>query len=197
MMGARASVGLRVVLVAWLAAASAGCQSIQKDVSPPPPEAEQTLSEGYTLLHNLLEKNQGVSGILLLKSGPEEFTSLIREIAQASSDAADRVTTLAEASEEISLEGAGLPRIEALVRAETERMTSGALLSASGRALQVRLIVEQLKATSYAWHLASVLRNEDPDPTRRAHLQRIEERFESLHDRLLEMLVTMTSASSR
>lgn len=154
-------------------------------IDAPPADRAVLLSEGYSLLHQLLDKNKQVSGIFLLKDLDAEFETLIRDIAETCERHASQLADFAARDDRVLLTTANLPEVEADARAFIESNSTAVLMKASGDDLRLRLALEQLEATRYAAALAAVLAENDVNPDRRALMTVIKDEFESLRARLL------------
>lgn len=118
--------------------------------SPPAISGEaDERSEAMALAWKVLADNKGLDGILLVKKPAPAIAALLREIASACGESADRLASIA-ARERIPLERTGLPRAEQRVRSQIAGATTRELLMSSGATFERRVLLTQVEALGYA-----------------------------------------------
>jgi len=152
------------------------------------------LSQGYALLHDLLNRNREVTKLLIIKSPSKPLTARVKQIAADSAAGADWIKTMAADEPAVSLESQGLPPAELEARAGMESDAGGKLLFASGQTLDRRLIIEQLSATRYAVQLGKAVNSLDDDKLRSEKLGLTCDAFEAHADALFTLLEQVGAA---
>lgn len=186
-----ASVFSKTVLVALAAGGAllSGCQTSQPSSAvPAQPVHRSSLSQGYSLLFQLLDDESNVSKLLWIKRERPEFGRLIKEISASASAAHKQLSAFAKADPNLSLQLKPLPQIEAQTREAISKAQGKTLLGDKGDALEVDLLVTQLEALNYGANLARVLAQAEPNSARRAFLTRLSAEWLQLHGRVHEML---------
>ncbi|MEX0653386.1 MAG: hypothetical protein WDZ31_13595 [Phycisphaeraceae bacterium] len=169
-----------------------GCTAARPTVTADPAQRSRELSEGYALLHGLLEQNRQVDQAVRIpfRSVSDDTAALLRDIAAASGDAADMLYDLAEASPALGLDDTGLPAIEQATRESIEAQSRRNLLAGEREKFELYLLLSQIDATRYAAHLARQLAEADDQPARRQFMEQVHERFQQLHQRTIDHLHT-------
>ena len=148
----------------------------------------QVQNEGYSLLYELLGKEKNVNKVLLVKRETPEVRELIDEIAREASDAADQIKQFATADQTLDLNQTGLPFTERKTRSSIESARTKELLTSSGAAFELRLLMTQAEALTYGQHLAKVLGEHERDVRRRLFLEGLSRQFQRLHQKLMGLL---------
>src|SRR5262245_5465766 len=134
-----------------------GCESVHGGRSAAPTTSagtNQVQKEDYGLLYELLGKEKNVNKMLLVKRETPEVRELIDEIAREASDAADQLKQFATADPTLDLNHTGLPPTERKARSSIESALTKELLTSSGAAFELRLLMTQSEALTYGQHLA-------------------------------------------
>ncbi len=117
--------------------------------SPPPIRGTvDERSQAMSLAWDLLADERKVDGLLVIKSADSSIAELLKEIATACGEAADRLEAIAEA-QEVPLDDSGLPPAEVRVRAEIASATTRELLFTSGATFERRILLTQVEALGY------------------------------------------------
>jgi len=145
-------------------------------------------SEGYTLLYDLLSKESDVDKLLLIKAETPAVNTLMKNIAAACSNGAAKLEEFAQAEPTLNLKLVSLPAAELETRKSIESGRARALLFASGKELEVRLLLSQAEGMSYGAHLAAVLARREEHPARKSHLEYISEELGKLESALLDLI---------
>jgi hypothetical protein len=152
-----------------LCAAAFGCAGTGGESAREPRPAPS--GHGYALLHELLGQERKVSMLLVIKGEREALERVIDEIAAVSDAAYERLEELAEADPGLNLTDTGLPQEERRTRELIAATRQEQLLEASGRELELQLLLAQNEALVYASHLADALSRSEPDPERLAFVR--------------------------
>jgi hypothetical protein len=128
-----------------------GCSSLpsQKSTEPNP-------SQGQALLFGLLEDESNVPKLLMIKRERAELRNLVREIGETTKKAHAAMEALARTNH-VHLKDNGLPAAEIETRRSISKVRASELLKASGRDFELRLLLAQNEALTYAAHLAAIV----------------------------------------
>jgi hypothetical protein len=126
---------------------------------------------GYALLYEILGQERQVAKLLLIKVERDDLQTIIDAIAETSGQAHERLEALAEADPSLNLTDTGLPREEVRTREAIAATRQDQLLAASGRELELQLLLTQNEALTYMAHLADTLSRSEPDPARLAFVR--------------------------
>ncbi len=171
-----------------LAMALGGCRARPTVVEPGEAAGiDEGLSNGYSLLHELVSKQKNLDKLLWLKSPPPELAELIREAAKVSADAESSIAKFAGEDSAIALDRQDLPPVERGVREAIEATTTRRLLFTS-EDFAVVLALKQIEATEYGLHLAKVIAEADKNDARRTWLAQFEKSYTNLRDRFTAFL---------
>jgi hypothetical protein len=152
-----------------------------------PSASDTPLSDGYTLLAELLEKEKQVDLVLVVKNAPGSVAETIKEIAAFSGERFKVLKDLAEGSE-IALDRNPLPPIEVRARAAIEKTQTGELLGNRGREFTVLLLDGQVQGLDYMKHLCEVLLEIEKNGERRAYLEKTGKEAWKLRNRAFKLL---------
>jgi len=134
-------------------------------------EAPAASGHGYALLHEILGQERQVSRLLYIKEESDALETVIDAIAETCDTAYDRLAILAEDHPRLDLSDTGLPREEVRTRQAIAATRREELLAASGRELQMQLLLSQNEALTYMAHLADTLARHEPDPVRLVYVR--------------------------
>src|SRR5476649_844836 len=130
-----------------------GCQS-PKAAPPATNDAAQTTRNNcYSLLHQLLDDEKGVSMMRFIKSEQVDLKKLVNQIATTSGDGAKLLEKFAKDDPSISLTDFRLPSGETGTRDAIAATKQKELLGQSGEKFELTLLLTQTEALSYGWHL--------------------------------------------
>ncbi len=178
---------MRWVLLSVLLAASLGCDGGSAPSGTQEPRASS--GHGYPLLYEILGQERQVSKLLFIKFERDELETIIDAIAGASDRAYDRLEALAKAKPgRLDLTDTGLPLEEVLTRQSIAAARSSQLLAASGRELELELLLSQNEALTYIGHLVDTLSRNESDPERLAFLRDLWKEVTLLQEDVLALL---------
>jgi hypothetical protein len=173
-----------------LAAATSGCAS-----APERAPAPAATGHGYALLYEILGQERQVSMLLVVKGEREALEALVDDIAETSAAAYERLGELAEDDPGLELADTGLPAEERKARELVAATRREQLLAASGRELELQLLLTQNEALSYAAHLADAISRAEAQPARLEFVRALWKDLTRLQAEVLAML--RTSARGR
>jgi hypothetical protein len=151
--------------------------------APPRPD-----NAGYSLLYGLLSKQQEVDKALWLHKVDPAVAAVIKEIAQASGQARAQLEAFARADPGLQLKTQPLPKIELATRAAIQSTETGVLLTSTGDAFRLRLLLTQTSAMEYASHLAQVLARNENNKARQQYLEALSQKLNALNDKVIHVL---------
>ena len=171
----------------------AGCQS---------PPAAPTVQSGasmrnncYSLLHQLLDEQKDVSLLRFIKSEHSDVKTLVKRIATTSGTGAKLLEKFAKDDPSIRLDDLRLPPGELATRDAIASTKEQELLSQTGDKFELTLLLTQTEALSYAWHLAKVAGENEPQPERARALAGIGEDMQNLYQEVFLLLLSKTNSS--
>ncbi len=156
---------------------------------------DHVLSNGYSLLHDLVSKQSQLSGLLILKSASPQAKQVIQQITQASTEATQKINDYARHDPRQVLGRLNLPDIEQAARDAIESAATSQLLLA-GESFEFTVLLSQYEATKYGAFLADQIANADDLKTRQQWLASFAESYRSLHEQVLALLAGPPEGSS-
>lgn len=185
---------LLIVLAASLGGCRAPAPSPETVAARPEPAPvigrDGIRNNAYSLLHQLMQDERRVSGILLIKRERPELDVLIKEIARATGDAADQLKDFTKQDRSIVLDAHALPPAEQAARDATAETRKSELLGSSGAEFERHLLLSQIEALSYATHLAQVAAQNDSNTGRSQYLLKLSGTMRDLYSRSLRLLLS-------
>jgi hypothetical protein len=171
-----------------------GCQSPK---ARPPVEssaAQTTRNNCYSLLHQLLNDEKDVSMLRFIKREHTDVKNLVKKIATTSGTGARLLEEFAKDDPSISLDDIRLPPGELATRDSIASTKQKELLGQSGDEFELTLLLTQTEALSYAWHLAKVTGENEPQPDRARALAGVSKDMENLYREVFVMLQSKTKS---
>jgi hypothetical protein len=173
-----------------------GCQS-PKVASPGGGGAAQaTRNNGYSLLHQLLDEQKDVSLLRFIKREHSDLRNLVKKIATASGDGSKLLEEFARRDPSIILDEIRLPPGEVATRDAIAATKKEQLLGQTGETFELTLLLTQTEALSYAWHLAKVTGENEPQPERARALAGISEDMQNLYKEVFVLLLSKTELTT-
>jgi hypothetical protein len=173
-----------------------GCQS-PKAMSPSESSAVQsTRNNCYSLLHQLLDEQKDVSMLRFIKPEHTDLKKLVKKIATTSGTGVTLLEEFAKDDPSISLDDIGLPPGELATRDAIASTKEKELLSQTGDTFELTLLLTQTEALSYAWHLAKVTGENEPQPERALALAALSKDMQNLYKEVFVMLLSETRLSA-
>ncbi len=184
------------LLVVMLLAAGVltGCQS--PPVRPPVEGGASLRNNGYSLLHQLLDEQKDVSLLRFIKSEKPEVKQLVKRIATTSGTGAKLLEEFAKDDPSIRLDDFRLPPGELATRAAIAATKQKELLSQTGDEFELTLLLTQTEALSYAWHLAKVTSENEPQPDRARALAGVSQDMANLYRDVFALLLSKTQSAT-
>ena len=170
-----------------------GCQSPR--VNSPSGNSVSTRNNCYSLLHQLLDEQKDVSLLRFIKSEHSDVKTLVKRIATTSGTGAKLLEKFAKDDPSIRLDDLRLPPGELATRDAIASTKEQELLSQTGDKFELTLLLTQTEALSYAWHLAKVAGENEPQPERARALAGIGQDMQNLYQEVFVLLLSQTNSS--
>lgn len=176
----------RFGFASFLLLSATGCALLQKEKTPPPqPASRSELIDGYKLLYDLVSQEKDVPNLLIIKNETPSLRAFIREIGRTASLVQKDLEQLKPSLKEA---GDPLPAAERQTRQAIKKTRTRELLRSRGTDFELRLVLSQLEALTYAAHLAQSLAAGESSPERRKMLAEFEQTFLDLYDKGLKLV---------
>jgi hypothetical protein len=173
-----------------------GCQSPQVMSQSQTGAAPMTRNNCYSLLHQLLDEQKDVSILRFFKPEQADLKNLVKKIATTSGTGATLLEEFAKDDPSIKLDDIGLPPGEVSTRDAIASTEEKKLLSKTGNTFELTLLLTQTEALNYAWHLAKVAGENEPQPERARALAGLSEDMQNLYNEVFELLLSKTRSSA-
>ena len=167
-----------------------GCQSPKTVRQSERTATESTRNNCYSLLYQLLSEEKNVHLLLVIKREQKDVKILIKKISDASSTGAKLLEEFAKKDPSIKLDDIRLPPGETATREAIASTKKKELLGRKGEEFERTLLLTQIQALSYAWHLAKVAGENESQPERASALAGLSKEMENLHHEVFEMLAS-------
>src|ERR1035437_6946027 len=171
-----------------------GCQSPK--AGPPAGSGAARRNNGYSFLHHLLDEQKDVSMLRFIKREHSDVKNLIKKIATTSGTGAKLLEEFASHDPSIKLLDLRLPPEEVSTRDAIASTKQKELLSQTGDEFELTLLLTQTEALSYAWHLAQVAGENEPQPDRARALAGVSEDMQNLYHEVFVLLLSKTNSSA-
>jgi hypothetical protein len=144
--------------------------------------------------HQLLEEQKDVSLLRFIKPEHTDLKELVKQIAKTSGTGASLLEQFAKDDPSINLNDIRLPPGEVATRDSIAATKKKELLGQTGDTFELTLLLTQTEALSYAWHLAEVTGQNEPQPARARALSGIGEDMEKLYHQVFALLLAQTES---
>jgi hypothetical protein len=184
----KVSSALSSALVAiWVVSGCATLEPGAKEHAPASVSPSE-LSEGYSLLYDLLSKEKHSSMLSIIKKESPELKSILERVSETSKATIKELDTLAKLNPPLTLKAPHLPRLEQAARESINKETSKKILHSNGVELEFNMVSSQLAGMNYAAHLARTLAAVETNPQRKEFLQRTDRNYSKLHGQMSKIL---------
>ena len=173
-----------------------GCQTPKARPPSPSSAAQATRNNCYSLLHQLLDEQKDVSMLRFIQREHSDVKYLVKKIAANSGTGARLLEEFARDDPSISLDDIWLPPGELATRDAIASTKEKELLSQTGDEFELTLLLTQTEALSYAWHLAQVTGENEPQPDRARALAGVSEDMQNLYHETFVLLLSKTKSSA-
>ena len=175
--------------------AVAGCQSPNAMSSTGSSAMQSTRNNCCSLLHQLLDEQKDVSLLRFIKPEHSNLKQLMKRIATTSGTGATLLEEFARDDPSINLNDLRLPPGELDTRDAIASAKEGQLLSQTGDTFELTLLLTQTEALSYAWHLAKVAGENEPQPEHSRALAGLSRDMQNLYQEVFELLRSHAKSS--
>jgi hypothetical protein len=148
------------------------------------------------LLHQLLNDQKNVSLLLFIKREQDDVKKLVKKIAAASGAGSKLLEEFAKADPSIHLDDLRLPPGDAATREAIASTKKKELLGQAGDEFELTLLLTQIEALSYAWHLAKVAGENESQPERARAVAGVSEDMKNLYQEVFVLLLSKTKSSA-
>ena len=131
-----------------------------------------------------------------IKREHSDVRNLVTKIARASGTGAKLLEEFARHAPAINLDDIGLPPGEVATRKAIAATKKKELLGQSGDTFELSLLLTQTEALSYAWHLAKVTGENEPQPERARALAGVSEDMKNLYQDVFVLLLSKTELTA-
>jgi hypothetical protein len=183
----RLRAGLIVLAALW---AVSGCATLEPGARERAPASVNLteLSEGYSLLYDLISGGKHSNLLWIIKKESPELKALLEKVSETSKATTKELDTLAKLNPPVTLKAPHLPRLEQAARESIQKETSKEILHSNGVDLEFNMVSSQLAGMNYAAHLARTLAGVETNPVRKEFLQRTDRNYSKLHGQMYKML---------
>jgi hypothetical protein len=142
------------------------------------------------LLHQLLDQQKNVGLLRFIKREEDDVKKVVKKIAANSAAGAKLLEEFARHDPPINLGDIQLPPGEAATREAIASTKKKELLGQTGDEFELSLLLTQLQALSYAWHLAKVAAENEPQPDRARALSGVSKDMKNLYHEVFVLLLS-------
>jgi hypothetical protein len=173
-----------------------GCQSPKASSPGQSGAAQSTRNNCYSLLHQLLDEQKNVSLLRFIKREKDDVKKLVKKIAAASGAGSKLLEEFARHDPSIDLHDIRLPPGDAATREAIASTKKKELLGQTGGEFELSLLLTQIEALSYAWHLAKVAGENELQPERARAVAGLSEDMKNLYHEVFVLLLSKTKLSA-
>ena len=131
-----------------------------------------------------------------IKREHSDVKNLVKKIAANSAAGAKLLEEFAKDDPSITLDDIRLPPGELATRDAIASTKEKELLSQTGDEFELTLLLTQTEALSYAWHLAQVAGENEPQPERARALAGVSEDMQNLYQEVFGLLLSKTKSAA-
>ncbi|MEO8428734.1 MAG: hypothetical protein ABI651_16670 [Verrucomicrobiota bacterium] len=173
-----------------------GCQHVKSDAIPSTTAKQQLRNNCCSLLYEIFEAEKNVSKLLIIKSERPEVNRLIKDISSSAAAGAKKLEEVAKRDHKINLQLSELPPGERATRDAISKTRTRELLLASGADFELKLLLTQVEALSYASHLAKVAAKNEPQPDLAREFAGLSDEIQRLYSQVIALLNSRISPAS-
>jgi hypothetical protein len=187
---------LRFGAMVWLVSVLTGCHPQKAGVGPATGSEQSTRNNGYSLLHQVLDEQKDVGILRFIKPEHSDVKKLINRIATTSGTGSKLLEEFSSHDPSIILSDIRLPPAEVGTRDAIASTKKKELLGETGDKFELTLLLTQTEALSYAWHLANVTGENEPQPERAKALLGLSDDMQRLYHEVFALLLSKTELSA-
>jgi hypothetical protein len=151
-------------------------------------------NEWHGTTYPCVDEQKDVSMLRFIKREHSDVRNLIKKIAAASGAGSKLLEEFARRDPSIILDDFRLPPGEESTRDAIASTKKKELLSQTGDEFELTLLLTQTEALSYAWHLAKVAGENEPDPERARALAGVSKDMRNFYHEVFVMLLSKTKS---
>lgn len=171
-----------------------GCASthpVSLNASPEKPTKLQIRNNAASLLDDLLDDEQNVDKVLIVKSASPDNTALIKLIAATAATHKRELDEMATNDPALNLQATDLPPGEIVARNGSSKADEHALLLSTGVNFEFNLLFSQAQAESYGQQLATVAAKNSERPEEIHTFETISQTMERLDLQVVTAIRTL------
>jgi hypothetical protein len=172
-----------------LAGVVCGCSSVRSTAStasPATPTDLQIRNNAASLLSDLLDDEQNVDKVLIVKSASPDVEALIKLIAANAATGKRELAEMATNDPALNLQVMDLPPGETAARDATAKSKEHELLFSKGVNFEFNLLYSQAEAENYGQHLAAVAAKNSVRPDEQHLFETISKTMEQFDKQVLD-----------
>lgn len=156
--------------------------------SPSKPSPTREISDGYALLWDLVVRESELDKVLIVKDASPTVEQLLKDISRTFNDFKSDWDSALPSPDSFRPMEKILPETERRTRESIEGETTKNVLTASGAAFDLQMLLSQKKALEYASHLSRSLKRQETSPKRLEMIKIYHAKFEALGKRVGKLL---------
>ena len=186
----RRLVMLRLTVLLLASAVLSGCRSLAPSPSPLAAVAGklQTRNNAASLLYDLLEDEQNLSKLLLIKRETDELDRLVKNISSSAAAGVKELKRMSKADPTLDLKALALPSGEVATRKAISKSKASSLLHSSGADFEFKLLLTQVQALNYGAHLTRIAAENEPNPEHAREFSALGAEMERLYQQTVHLL---------
>ncbi len=187
---------LLLAVILSVAGVLTGCQSPKARSSSVSSAEQATRNNCYSLLHQLLDEQKDVSILRFIKREHTDVKNLVKKIAVNSATGAKLLEEFARHDPSIQLDDIWLPPGELATREAIASTKKKEILNQTGDKFELTLLLTQTEALSYAWHLAQVAGENEPEPDHARALAGLSQDMQNLYQEVFVLMLSKTVSAA-
>jgi hypothetical protein len=152
---------------------------------------------GYALLFSVLKDEKDVAKLLVIKRERPELKALVKEIAETTGRGFKQLEAFAKSERSLDLKDRGLPAAEVETRSAIAKTKAKELITEGGKEFELRMLLSQNEALTYAAHLAETVAKSEVNPTRAGYLRQLATELQGLQHKVAAMLLSNYSWAAK
>jgi hypothetical protein len=166
----------------------ASCSLLQRPTTTPATHDLSTVSQGYTLLYEIVSQQKHIDTLLLIKVESDAVDTIISEMSAYSAKLEDQLVKLAKADPSLDLDRQILPAMFVRMHQSIQAEQLKDMLGATGKDFERLLLFNMSGPLNQARHLATVMHEAEPNEERKAFWKEVREQFDDYYRRVMALL---------
>jgi hypothetical protein len=179
---------LSISSLGWAQHSSKNNQGQTKTAPRKSAQTVKELSQGYTLLRELMEDESRLNQVFMVRSANQELEPLVKDIASAAKDVLQDLRNFTKDEPALRSEANGLPLIEVATRSGITEEFTKAILSGNKERFRNELLLSQIQATEYGKELLLAIAQQEFSPSRKLALERRAVTWQRLRQRVADLI---------